>query len=46
MRRANLPEPDLAVWIAGVRARVDRQRIARGEDPMYAVDVPVAGGVL
>jgi hypothetical protein len=34
--RANMPPAEQAAWIAIVRARVDRQRIARGEEPMYA----------
>jgi hypothetical protein len=36
LRRANMPPAELAAWVAVVRARVDRQRIARGEKPMYA----------
>ena len=36
LRRANTPPAELAAWVAVVRARVDRQRIARGEKPMYA----------
>lgn len=36
LRRANMPSAELAAWITVVRARVDRQRTARGEDPMYA----------
>lgn len=36
LRRANMPAAELAAWIAVVRARVDRQRVARGEKPMYA----------
>lgn len=36
LHRANMPAAELAAWIAVVRARVDRQRIARGEQPMYA----------
>lgn len=36
LRRANMPAAELEAWIAVVRARVDRQRIARGEEPMYA----------
>jgi hypothetical protein len=34
--RANMPPAELADWVAVVRARVDRQRIAFGEKPMYA----------
>ncbi|NUO42378.1 MAG: DUF4326 domain-containing protein [Streptomyces sp.] len=36
LHRANMPPAELAQWITVVRARVDRQRIARGEQPMYA----------
>ncbi|MBP5913208.1 DUF4326 domain-containing protein [Streptomyces sp. LBUM 1486] len=36
LHRANMPAAELAAWITVVRARVDRQRIARGERPMYA----------
>jgi hypothetical protein len=36
LMRANMPAAELAAWIAVVRARVDRQRIAYGEKPMYA----------
>jgi hypothetical protein len=36
LHRANLPAAELAAWSAVVRARVDRQRIARGEQPMYS----------
>ncbi|MBE4761709.1 DUF4326 domain-containing protein [Streptomyces caniscabiei] len=39
LRRANMPPAELAAWVAVVRARVDRQRIARGEKPMYAPPV-------
>lgn len=38
IRRANMPAAELAAWITVVRARVDRQRAARGEKPMYAPD--------
>lgn len=31
----NVPAVELDAWISGVRARVDRQRVARGERPMY-----------
>ena len=34
---ANLPEAEQREWIARVRGRVDRQRVAPGEEPMYAV---------
>lgn len=36
LRRANMPTAELVAWVAVVRARVDRQRIASGEKPMYA----------
>ena len=36
LHRANLPAAELDAWITVVRARVDRQRIACGEQPMYA----------
>ena len=36
LHRANMPPAELSQWITVVRARVDRQRIARGEQPMYA----------
>ncbi|WP_171117858.1 MULTISPECIES: DUF4326 domain-containing protein [unclassified Streptomyces] len=36
LRRANMPPAELAAWITVVRARVNRQRIAWGEKPMYA----------
>lgn len=36
LRRANMPAAELAAWVTVVRARVDRQRIAWGEKPMYA----------
>lgn len=35
LRRVNVPEQELAEWIAKVRARVDRNRTWRGESPMY-----------
>ena len=35
LRLANRPEGDLYDWMKSVRARVDQQRIARGERPMY-----------
>jgi hypothetical protein len=34
--RANMPPTEQTAWINVVRARVDRQRVARGEKPMYA----------
>lgn len=34
--RANLPAAEQTAWIAQVRAHVDRQRIARGEEPLYS----------
>lgn len=34
LRRANMPEPEQAAWVAQVRARVDRQRIRDGEQPL------------
>lgn len=36
LHRANMPAAELAAWINVVRARVDRQRLARSEKPMYA----------
>ncbi len=36
LRWANMPAAELEAWITVVRARVDRQRVARGEEPMYA----------
>jgi hypothetical protein len=36
LRRANMPDAELAAWIAVVRARVDRQRVALGEKPLVA----------
>lgn len=36
LRRANMPAAEQGEWIAVVRARVDRQRIAWGDEPMYA----------
>lgn len=38
LRLANMPEPELHDWIKNVRVRVDRDRIARGEAPMYATE--------
>jgi hypothetical protein len=35
LNRANMPPAEQAAWITVVRARVDRQRIAWGEKPMY-----------
>jgi uncharacterized protein DUF4326 len=35
LHRANMPPAELAAWITVVRARVDRQRTASGEKPMY-----------
>ena len=37
LRRANMPEPEQAAWIAQVRARVDRQRIRDGEQPLHHI---------
>lgn len=36
MRLAALPPAEYDAWAARVRARVDRNRTWRGEDPMYA----------
>ncbi len=36
LRRANTPPAELTAWITVVRARVDRQRVAHGEAPLYA----------
>lgn len=36
LRLANLPAAELTAWVAVVRARVDRNRIAWDEEPMYA----------
>lgn len=33
--RANMPGAELGQWIAVVRARVDRQRIRDGEEPLH-----------
>ncbi|WP_338683874.1 DUF4326 domain-containing protein [Streptomyces acidiscabies] len=33
--RANMPAADQAAWIAVVRARVDRQRVRDGEQPLH-----------
>lgn len=33
--RANVPAADQATWIAVVRARVDRQRVRDGEQPLH-----------
>jgi hypothetical protein len=45
IRWANLPEPELAERIATARARVDRHRTWRGEEPMYAAAAtPTPGG--
>ena len=33
--RANMPAAELAAWVAQVRARVDRQRIRDGEQPLH-----------
>lgn len=38
LRRANMPVAELAAWVVVVRARVDRQRVAVGEEPMYAAE--------
>ncbi|WP_439947226.1 DUF4326 domain-containing protein [Streptomyces sp. BBFR109] len=35
LRRANMPEPEQAAWIAQVRARVDRQRVRDGVQPLH-----------
>ncbi|MET8113750.1 DUF4326 domain-containing protein [Streptomyces prasinus] len=35
LRQANTPTAELTAWIAVVRARVDRQRLARGEKPLH-----------
>lgn len=35
LRVANLPAPDQAEWVAQVRARVDRQRVRDGEQPLH-----------
>lgn len=42
LRRANMPVAELAEWIAVVRARVDRQRVALGEEPMDALAAGMA----
>jgi hypothetical protein len=34
LAKANLPEAELAEWIVGVRARVDRNRAYHGEPPI------------
>lgn len=33
--RANMPTAELDAWIAVVRARVDRQRVRAGEEPLH-----------
>lgn len=35
LQRANMPAEALAAWITAVRARVDRQRIARGDSALH-----------
>lgn len=35
LRRANMPAAELASWVAVVRARVDRQRVRDGEEPLH-----------
>ncbi len=35
IRRANVPPAELAAWISVVRARVDRQRVRDGMEPLY-----------
>jgi hypothetical protein len=36
LRLAAMPEEELAAWVTRVRARVDRNRVWRGEEPLYA----------
>ncbi|MBZ6250529.1 DUF4326 domain-containing protein [Streptomyces olivaceus] len=40
LRLANMPAVDLAVWVGQVRARVDRQRVRDGEQPLQPVPTP------
>lgn len=41
--RANLPEAEQAEWVARVRARVERNRVWRGEDPFYGAAARIEG---
>lgn len=40
--RANMPAAELAAWIAVVRARVDRQRVRDGDEPLHPAPVSAA----